>query len=166
MKPTAILYTSNTGFTAQYAMLLREQTGLPAYALEDARIPAGSGIIYLGWLMAGQVKGYAKAAKKYSVCAVCGVGMAPTGAQLPDIRKNNAIPEQTPVFSLQGGFDITRLHGIYKLMMTVMAKTVGKSLSEKTDRTPEESDMLELMLHGGNRVSQENLKEVLLWFNR
>lgn len=167
MKPTAIVYTSNTGYTAQYAFLLGEKTGLPVYSLEEAgkQIPDGSTVIYLGWLMAGQVKGYAKAAKKYPISAVCGVGMAVTGSQLEDVRKTNAIPESIPVFTLQGGFDMRRLKGIYKLMMTVMTKTAGKALAEKENRTPEESDMLELMLHGGNRVCQENLREILLWYH-
>ena len=31
MKPTAIVYTSNTGFTAEYAALLGQATGLPVY---------------------------------------------------------------------------------------------------------------------------------------
>ena len=34
MKPNAIVYTSSTGFTRQYAFLLGEQTGLPVYSLE------------------------------------------------------------------------------------------------------------------------------------
>ena len=29
MEPNAIVYTSNTGYTAQYAKLLGEKTGLP-----------------------------------------------------------------------------------------------------------------------------------------
>ena len=32
MKPTAIVYTSNTGYTAEYARLLGQGTGLPVYA--------------------------------------------------------------------------------------------------------------------------------------
>lgn len=168
MKPTAILYTSNTGYTAQYASLLGEKTGLPVYALKNvgSQIPAGSGILYLGWLMAGQVKGYAAAVKKFTVCAVCGVGMAATGTQVPDVRKTNAIPEEIPIFTLQGGFDMSRLHGIYRFMMMTMKKTVGKSLAQKENRTPEEDEMLELLLHGGSRVSEDNLKDVLLWLNK
>ena len=50
MKPTAIAYTSNTGHTRQYAMLLGEQIGLPAYSLEEAgsQLSGGSPVIYLG----------------------------------------------------------------------------------------------------------------------
>lgn len=66
MMPNAIVYTSNTGYTQQYALMLANQTGLPVYSLEEsvARLPAGNSIIYLGWLMAGRVQGYPKAAKR------------------------------------------------------------------------------------------------------
>ena len=36
MKPTAVVYTSNTGYTAQYASLLGGETGLPVYSLAEA----------------------------------------------------------------------------------------------------------------------------------
>ncbi|MDD6610969.1 MAG: hypothetical protein PUE91_01980 [Clostridiales bacterium] len=50
MKPTAIVYTSNTGFTEQYARLLGQKTGLPVYALSEAgkALPPRSSILYLG----------------------------------------------------------------------------------------------------------------------
>ena len=165
MKPTVILYTSNTGFTAQYAAMLSEQTGLPCFALKAAgHIQPGTPILYLGWLMAGNVQGYKEAAKKYRVCAVCGVGMGSTGSQIEDVRKTNALPAEMPVFVLQGGFDRKRLHGIYKLMMTVMKNTVGKSLARKPERTADEDTMLDLLENGGSRVSAENLGSLLDWY--
>ena len=56
---SAILYTSNAGSTAQYAQLLAKETGLPVYALSGAEraVPDGADVIYLGWIMAGSVKG-------------------------------------------------------------------------------------------------------------
>lgn len=36
MKPNSIVYTSNTGYTREYAVLLGEKTGLPVYSLEEA----------------------------------------------------------------------------------------------------------------------------------
>ena len=66
--------------------------------------------------------------------------------------------------TLQGGYDRARLHGVYKLMMTIMEKAAGKGLSEKENRTPEEDAMLDLMLHGGSRVSEENLEAVWEWY--
>lgn len=165
MKPTAIVYKSNTGYTQQYALLLGERTGLPVYALEEApkKLARGSAVIYLGWLMAGKVQGYAKAARRFRIEALCGVGMGATGSQMQDLRKANRLPASLPVFTLQGGFDLSRLRGVYKLMMTIMAKTAGKGLADKPDRTPDEDAMLELLLRGGSRVSEENLAGVLAW---
>ena len=167
MNANSIVYTSNTGYTAEYARLLGEKTGLPVYALDEAeqKLAAGNRVIYLGWLMAGKVQGYKKAAKRYKVQAVCGVGMGGNGSQLREVRKANAIPEKTPLFTLQGGFDINKLSGVYKLMMTIMVKTAGKGLAEKQDRTPDEDVMLEMLTRGGSRVSAENLAEVLAWVN-
>ena len=165
MDANSIVYTSNTGYTAEYARLLGEKTGLPVYSLAEAeqKLAAGNRVIYLGWLMAGKVQGYKKAAKRYKVQAVCGVGMGGTGSHLQEVRKANAIPEKTPLFTLQGGFDIQKLSGVYKLMMTIMVKTAGKGLAEKQDRTPEEDVMLDMLTQGGSRVSAENLAEVLAW---
>ena len=166
MKPSAIVYTSNTGFTAQYASLLGGETGLPVYSLEDAlkSLPQSSPIVYLGWLTAGKVQGYDKAVTKFNLQALCAVGMAKSGFQMEDVKKSNNLPQGLPLFTLQGGFDLKKLRGIYRLMMLVMSKTVAKKLAAKPDRTPEEDDMLELFQNGGNRVSLENLKPVLAWY--
>ena len=161
----AIVYTTNTGSTKRYAELLARETGLPAYSMAEAErsVPTGAEIIYLGWIMAGSVKGYA-AAKRWSVRAVCAVGMGRTGTQTDSVRKKSAIPASIPVFTLQGNFDVKKLRGVYRLMMELMVKTAGKSLAAKPDRTPEEDDMLDMMLHDGQRVGIENLRAVLDWY--
>ena len=163
----AIIYTTNTGSTEQYAKLLAQKTGLPAYSFAEAKkqIFAGAEVVYLGWIMAGSVKGYAAAAKYYRVRAVCGVGMGQTGTQTDSVRKKSAIPENIPLFTLQGNFDVKKLHGIYRPMMEIMIKTAGKSLAAKKDRTSEENDMLDMMLHDGERVNVENLSAVLDWYS-
>ena len=161
----AILYTTNAGTTAEYAAMLGEKTSLPVYSLADSNlVPDQSEVIYLGWVMASSVKGYKKASKRFKICAVCGVCMGATGSQIEEVRKNNAIPDSVPVFTLQGGFNIKKLHGIYRLMMTCMVKTVGKGLAAKKDRTPEEDDMLDMMMNGKSHVSVDNLKNVLGWY--
>lgn len=164
----AIVYTSSTGHTKEYARLLSERVSLPAYELKDAvqHLPQNAEIIYLGWLMAGKVKGYHKAAKCFAVKALCGVGMADGDSQLTDIRKTNDVPDSMPLFYLQGGFELEKLHGIHKLMMKTMKATAGKGLSDKSDRTPEEDAMLELLLHGGNLVSADKLSEILDWYSQ
>ena len=49
-------------------------------------------------------------------------------------------------------------------MMNVMVKTAGKGLANKTDRTPEEDDMLDMMVNGGKRVSLQNMKAITEWY--
>lgn len=163
---TAIVYTSNSGYTAQYAEILHQKTKLPAYTLDQAKtvLPAQSEIMYLGWIMASNMQGYRKAAKRYQIACACGVCMGASGSQLKEVRSATKIDASIPLFTLQGGFDMNKLHGMYKLMMQVMAKTAGKGLAEKTDRTPDEDVMLDMMLHGGNYVSEENLRPVLDWY--
>ena len=163
----AIIYTTNTGSTARYAGLLAQKTGLPVYSLAEAKktVSTGAEVIYLGWIMAGSIKGYAEAAKRYRVRAVCAVGMGQTGTRTDSVRKKAAIPAGVPVFTLQGNFDVKKLHGVYRPMMELMVKTAGKALVEKSDRTPEEDDMLDMMLHGCERVKAENLRAVLDWYS-
>ena len=70
----AIVYTTNAGSTEQYAKLLAQETGLPVYSLAEAKrtLSSGTEIVYLGWIMASTVKGYADAAKTVShLCGLC-----------------------------------------------------------------------------------------------
>ena len=143
----AIIYTSNTGSAERYAKLLAQETGLPVYSFAEAKkqVFSKAKIIYLGWIMAGS-------------------GMGQTGTQIESVRKKSAIPADIPLFTLQGDFNVKKLHGIYRPMMEIMVKTMGRSLAEKADRTSEEDDMLDMMLHGGERVKAENLSAVLDWY--
>lgn len=162
----AIIYTTNTGSAKEYAELLSHETGIPAYSLSEAkgRIASGSDIIYIGWVMASTVKGCAKADKLYNIRAVCAVGMCRTGTQTENIRQKNSIRQDIPLFTLQGNLNVDKLRGIYRPMMKIMVKNVGQELSAKKDRTPDEDDMLDMMLHGENRVNIDNLKDVLGWY--
>ena len=163
MKAQAIVYTSNTGFTKEYARILAEKTTLPLYNLESAQksLPYGSEVIYLGWLMASFVKGYDKASKKFRVNAVVGVCMGESGSQLEAVRKNNKIPESTKVFTLQGGFDMKKLKGMNKFMMKIMVKHLTKDIMAKETRTEEDEKLLLMMSKGASFVSEKNLEPVI-----
>ena len=163
----AIIYTTNTGSTERYARLLAQETGLPAYSLAEAKkvVPNGAEVIYLGWIAASTVKGYANAARLYQIKAVCAVGIGETGTQTDSVRKKASVPQSIPLFTLQGNLDVKKLRGIYRLMMEFMVKAAGKSLAAKENRIPEENDMLDMMLHGGERVKAENLRAVLEWYH-
>ena len=103
----AIIYTSNTGSTAEYAQLLGKKLNLPVHSLqqEKNKVPAGSEIIYLGWIMAGGIKGYKEAAKLYKVRAVCGIGIAHRGkvkAQVVRFAHQLALIIEEPVIAKPG----------------------------------------------------------------
>lgn len=91
--------------------------------------------------------------------------MAESGSQIAEVRQRNNIPE-LPLFTMQGGFAPDKLQGMNKFMMSIMGKFVVKGLSEKTDRTPQEDDMLEMWRHGGNHVSAEHLQPLLDWYEQ
>lgn len=161
MNAKAIVFASNTGYTARYAALLSEKLGIPAYTLADAlkQLPTGTPVIYMGWLMAGTVKDCKKAAKRFAIEAVCGVGLGDTGSQDDAARKACKLPADVPVFTLQGGMDLAKLRGPYKFAI----KMLTRAMSSKKDRTPAEDRMLELLIKGGDYVSVENLAAVLTW---
>ena len=124
MNAKAIVYVSNTGYTARYAALLSGKLGLPAYTMTDAlaQLPKGTPVIYMGWLMAGTVKDYRKAAKHFTIEAVIGVGLGDTGAQDDAVRRACKSPAGLPVFTLQGGMDRTKLQGGYKVGIDILTK--------------------------------------------
>ena len=158
----AIVYTSNTGFTARYAEMLGKQTGLPVYTLSDARrhLARGSEIIYMGWLFATSVKDYRKASKRFTVKCVVGVGLCPTGEMLREVRKAISLPIGTPLFTVQGGMKRDELRGINKFMIDMLIKM----LKSKKNPTPEDVAQLELIEKGGDYVSEDNLAAALAWY--
>lgn len=164
MNVTAIVYTSNAGYTARYAALLSEKTGLPAYPLTDAltRLPKGTPILYMGWLMAGSVKDCRKAARHFAIRCVCGVGLGDTGAQDAAARKACALPADVPVFTLQGGMDHAKLQGPYRFAIKMLTKV----MATKKNRTPGEDRMVELLIKGGDYVGAEHLTAVLAWLKK
>ena len=163
---TAILYTSNSGYTKRYAEMLAAKTGLPAYNTANSIPPQtrGKPVIYMGWLMAGTVQGYAKAAKHYDIRALCPVGMAPPEQdQCQEIIKRQKLA--IPVFYLQGGFDMKRLHGIYKMMMGLMRKKIQADMDRAAQRSKQQEDMLEMVTQGKSCVDEANLAQIENWLS-
>ena len=137
-----MFYTSQTGFTAWYAALLAERTGLPCRPLKEAAaLPRGTAVIYLGWLCAGGIKGLKEARRRFRTAAVCAVGV--------------------PLFYLRGGYAPEKLTGFYRAMMAPMARLVSRAPAEtETDRA-----MRDAFRDGGDWVSPERLAPVLAWLD-
>ena len=142
--------------------MLGEEIGLPVYSYDEAvsQLPSGSQVIYLGWIHASHVKGYSSAAKRFSVCAVCGVGLCETGTLISEVRKATSIQEDIPLFTIQGGFDRSKLKGMDKLMISMLTK----GLSAQKQRSAQDERMLELLSKDASYVSMENLAGILQWY--
>ncbi len=158
----AIVYTSDTGHTAEYAKILGNKTGLPVYALSEAakQLSNGTEIIYLGWLFANSIKDYKKAVKKFKISAICAVGLCDTGTAIAEVRKVNTLPDAMPLFTLQGGMDKSKLCGIYRFAINILIK----GISSKKSRSIDDERKLELLLHDKNYVCEENTVDFMDWY--
>ena len=133
------------------------------YSLKDAEKQIGNGkpIIYLGWLMASRVQGLNKAKKKFKVSAVCGVGLFDTCTTLSEVQKANEMPENFPLFTIQGGMDKDKLKGFDKLLINMLTK----GLASQKERTETDERMLYLLTHNKNFVSEKNTADFMKWYN-
>lgn len=163
-----IIYTSNTGFTAQYATLLGEATGYPVYTLDEAQrtLPQETEAIYLGWVLASRISGLGKANHHFSLVAACGVGISPPGRRtLEALAKANG-SRTFPLFYVPGGYAPDKLKGIYRSMLNLVLGGIRKKLAAKAERTEEDFKQLELITKGGSMVDSENLTSLLKWLEK
>ena len=160
---TAIVYRSNTGFTARYAGLLARAAGIPAYDLAQRREqPArGSRILYMGWLCAGRIKGLSGARGRYDVRAVCAVGMARPDQEMEEkLRRMNHLGG-LPLFYLRGGYAPGRVKGIYKAMIAPMAASIAK----RPAQTEEQRETQQALAQGADWVTPDQLDPVQIWLH-
>ena len=73
-----------------------------------------------------------------------------------EIVKINNVSEK--FFYLQGGLDYTRLKGIKKIMLNMVAKSVIK------ENRPEDKKLIDIFINGGNFVKEENLSEIVEFY--
>ncbi|HNX14249.1 MAG TPA: hypothetical protein PK854_06540 [Oscillospiraceae bacterium] len=164
----AIIFTSNTGYTRKYAQIMSQKTGFPAYELSQSKhlLSELDEVVFMGWMMAGSVQGYKEAAKHYKIIAVCPVGMAPNADGIGKKAAETFEQRGTPVFYLQGGFDIKKLHGIYRLMMKFMINLVSKKIAKKPEKTPADLEALSVFENGFDAVKEENLTPVIEYITK
>ena len=165
MSIEAIVYTSNTGNTEQYARMLAARTGLPVYSARDAEtaLSQGASVIFMGWIRASVIVGYREAAARYAIACVLAVGMGETGGQLPELRKKNGLAESLPLFTLQGGLFPAKLRGMNAFMINFSRRKAIKVLKAEKKRTEAQNAMLIMLSKGASFVQEKHLQKPLFW---
>ena len=160
----AIVYDSCTGSCQKYAELLSAQLHVPAFKLGKEHIRDGGRIIYVGWLFAGKIVGYAKAAGKYDVGAVVQVGMSPVLAKSePVAREKNDTSPDVPVFTRQGGFNINKLPLPLKLIMKIKNKEIAARFEGKGNLSDQEKATYKMASTGVGEPPCWCVEDILEW---
>lgn len=161
----AIVYKSKTGHTKRYAELFSQESDLPCYDMDEAAelLAHGDEIIMMGWLMAGSVKGYAKAARIYTVKAVCAVGGQILDQKVIDEIASRHKIENIPIYYFRGGYDLEKLTGPSSLVIKSIAKALNKAAA-KPNAKPDVIEAAKSMQDGTDFVSKENLSELISWY--
>lgn len=161
----AIVYESHAGHTKAYAHLMGEKTGLPVYSLSEAgkRLEKGEKVLFMGWMMAGVLKGARKAKGRFSVQGACAVGMAShTEKAAEKIARSNGL-HGLPVFMIKGGLDMKKLSPIYRKMM----ETLLSVLEKKKDRPADMQGLIDVARSDEDLpVTEKEIGHVLDWMGK
>lgn len=152
----AIVYKSNSGHTKKYAQMLSAKLEIPCYTLGEAnrKLKKDDGIIYLGWLFAGRIKGLKKATKRYKINCCGAVGAYPNSDDYTKkLRKANKIA--SPFFYMQGGIDYKKLNFVYKKILTMVGERIA------SEGNANKKDLVEMFISGKDCVKEENINNML-----
>lgn len=148
-----IVYESNTGHTKEYATLLAKSLNISCISLKEYK-PDFEEVIFLGWVMAGMIKGYSKIKNKATIICTIAVGLLPeTKERTEELVKNNNVTKK--FFYLQGGVNYKKLKCIKKRLL----KAVGKKLEK--EGFEENKEVAQIIKNGGTLVKEENLKDII-----
>ena len=97
--------------------------------------------------------------------APCAVGMAPFSEEMErKLRGINLKDNNTAFFYLQGGFDLQKLSGINKFIMSLLAKSIRKRLNAKESLSADDKLMLKMVNEGASTVCESNLDGIVQWY--
>ena len=162
----AIVYQTKIGHTKRYAELLSAKIDLPCYSLDKASydLSQGDEIIFMGWIMAGTIKGYKKAANYFTLKAVCAVGGTEDNDQISkDLQKKNNLVN-APLFYLRGGYDLSKIKGPHGAILN----QISKSLISAAQKPGAKADIIAAandLKNNEDFVSIDRLSDVLQWYS-
>lgn len=147
------LFCSRSGFTAQYAKMFSDFTGIPAQPV-GGTIPDGD-IIFFGWISGGGKINGLDSIPRDRVKAVCAVGMC-FKSEFLDAKIISMNSLEVPMFYLQGGIDRKSLDVKSRALFAIV------SIMTRFRGPKDEGRRLrEVMRHGGTFVAYEQLGGVV-----
>lgn len=155
-----VIYQSETGFTAQYAVWIAEELQCQAEELKKIKLKELEEydlVVYGGWIFANTISGYEEIQKlNLKNLVVFGVGMSPSKKEVVEkILEQNGL-KGSPFFYFEGGYRPGKL-GLVKRMMMSM---IRKSIEKKEEKTEEDLYMLETF-RGADHTDRESIKELI-----
>lgn len=152
-----IIYNSNTGTTKKYAQELSEKLGCECISVNKANNITDD-VIYMGWVMMGDIQGLADARQKFNIKMVVAVGCLSFNEKgINEIISKNSIEEK--FFFLPGNFSVKNLSGIYKMMMKMALNMMKGQL--KGSENPDDAKALELFEKGVDLYDASKLDELI-----
>lgn len=160
---TIVLYTSKTGFTAQYARWIAEALACPCEPLAAVSPKALSGydrVIFGGWVFGNGIVGLEKLRAAAIPAAVFAVGATPAYEEvISAIQAQNSLGD-IPLFYMQGGFRPEKLGLAKRLLLRVLKKAVAK----ESPRTRQGDFMAESLGTAIDRASRAQIKPLTEYF--
>ena len=160
----AIVYSSKSGHTKEYALELAKRLSLPIYTLRQAKrkLPKMSSIIYMSWINQNKVVGFEKITK-FRLIATIGVGICPKSEEAINRVKLETVL-YGPFFYLRGGIR-PRKQGFrnYMTLKLIVDELQYKVIDNRA--TQEEKEIVDAVLNKENFVDLNNLNEIIDWIS-
>ncbi len=162
----AIVYTTNAGSTKRYAEMLSQIIKLPIFSFAEAKkkLKKESAVIYLGWVLADNIKNLNKARSLFDVKVIIAVGLNYEGKEKLE-EKNNINNDTEAFFMIKGAFDREKLKGIYHFMVNTMLKFMLRP-NYMSKLSPEEQKSLKAFANNSDFVSEDNLDEIVNYLDK
>ena len=152
-----IVYHSHSGFTKQYAEILSKELDIPCYDIKQNRLNNSSEIIYMGNIFGSRIEGYNKVIKNYNVKILIAVGITEESTENNNIiKKSNNISHD--FFYIRGGIDKSKLKGIRKMMLSMVAKATMKN--------DPSNQLVDAYINDKSFVDKNNLKEIIAYYKK
>lgn len=173
-----VIYTSNTGYTKQYAEMLSKDLNCQAVSrkqLSQVNLNDYNMIIYGGGIRANKISGFKSVLKKLENLKDQKVIVFAVGAtEKSDVNTTTLLEKNIkenhvdyPLFYFQGGFDPSRLSPAMRFMLN----NVKKSILKKQAKNPAsldkgDKDFLDFFQSTHENIRHENLEEIIQYVNQ